>query len=46
MGKNKRTIVFDFDGVINSYRSGWKGAEVLPDPPVSSMKETIEELSG
>ena len=23
-----------FDGVINSYASGWKGAAVIPDPPV------------
>ena len=29
-----RTICVDFDGVIHSYVSGWKGAEVIPDPPV------------
>lgn len=27
-------ICVDFDGVIHSYASGWKGADVIPDPPV------------
>lgn len=27
-------ICVDFDGVIHSYVSGWKGADVIPDPPV------------
>ncbi len=31
----KQTVVFDFDGVIHSYTSGWKGATVIPDPPGS-----------
>jgi hypothetical protein len=30
----KRIILVDFDGVIHSYTSGWKGARVIPDPPV------------
>lgn len=30
----KKTILVDFDGVIHSYTSGWKGADVIPDPPV------------
>src|SRR5205085_10431106 len=29
-----KTIVVDFDGVIHAYTSGWKGATVIPDPPV------------
>lgn len=40
----KKTIVFDFDGVIHSYTSGWKGADVIPDPPVPGIKEVIDEL--
>lgn len=32
---NRRPILcLDFDGVCHSYTSGWKGAAVIPDPPV------------
>lgn len=31
---NKPILSVDFDGVIHSYTSGWKGADVIPDPPV------------
>lgn len=30
----KPILSLDFDGVIHSYSSGWKGADVIPDPPV------------
>ena len=40
----KRTVVFDFDGVIHSYTSGWKGQSVIPDPPVPGIKEAIAEI--
>ncbi len=40
----KKTIVFDFDGVIHSYISGWKGENVIPDPVVPGVKEVIDEL--
>jgi hypothetical protein len=32
--RKKPTLCLDFDGVLHSYTSGWKGAEVIPDPPV------------
>ena len=35
MGRDYRAMVLvDFDGVIHSYTSGWKGADVIPDEPV------------
>ena len=30
----KPILLVDFDGVIHSYTSGWKGARIIPDPPV------------
>lgn len=38
------TVAFDFDGVIHSYTSGWKGYGKIPDPPVPGIKEAIEEI--
>lgn len=40
----KKTVVFDFDGVIHSYESGWKGSAIIPDPPVPGIKEAIAEI--
>lgn len=40
----KKTVVFDFDGVIHSYTSGWQGESVIPDLPVSGIKEAISEI--
>ena len=40
----KPTVVFDFDGVIHSYTSGWKGAIEIPDPPVPGIREAIEQI--
>ena len=31
---SKKIISVDFDGVLHSYTSGWKGADVITDPPV------------
>lgn len=38
------TVVFDFDGVIHSYKSGWKGNSVCVDPPVDGIKDVIDKL--
>lgn len=40
----KKIILLDFDGVIHSYKSGWKGAGVIPDPPVDGAIEFIRTL--
>lgn len=40
---SKPILCLDFDGVIHSYRSGWKGADVIPDPPVPGAIDFIRE---
>lgn len=32
--RKKMILCVDFDGVVHSYTSGFKGAAVIPDPPV------------
>jgi hypothetical protein len=39
MGKS--ILCLDFDGVCHLYTSGWKGADVIPDPPVPGLFEFI-----
>ena len=39
---NKPILCVDFDGVIHSYTSGWKGAAVVPDPPVEGALKFLE----
>lgn len=41
MGKK---ICVDFDGVIHSYTSGWRGAEIIPDPPVPGAIDWLRSL--
>lgn len=39
----KPILCVDFDGVIHSYSSGWKGADVIPDPPVPGALAFLRE---
>lgn len=40
----KNIVCFDFDGVIHSYKSGWKGDDIIPDPPVPGIRDAIQQL--
>ena len=41
-----KTVVFDFDGVIHSYTSGWLGETTIPDPPVPGIRDALKEIHG
>jgi hypothetical protein len=40
----QKIICVDFDGVLHSYASGWKGADVIPDPPVPGAIEWLKNF--
>ena len=40
---SKPILCLDWDGVIHSYTSGWKGADVIPDPPVPGAIAFLRE---
>ena len=42
---NKPILCLDFDGVLHSYESGWKGADVIPDPPVPGAMEFLRDAT-
>lgn len=37
-------IVFDFDGVIHSFTSGWVRQDIIPDEPVEGIRDIIRGL--
>lgn len=38
----KPILCLDFDGVLHSYSSGWKGADVIPDAPTDGMAAFLD----
>jgi hypothetical protein len=42
--RKRDTICVDFDGVLHSYTSGWKGGTVIPDPPVPGAIEWLARI--
>jgi len=38
-------LCLDFDGVIHSYSSGWKGAHIIPDAPVEGFADFLYEAA-
>ena len=41
MAKRKPIICLDFDGVLHSYTSGWKGPRTIPDSPVEGWLDFL-----
>lgn len=42
---SKPILCLDWDGVIHSYTSGWKGARIIRDPPVEGAMKFIWDAS-
>lgn len=46
MGSERKTLCVDFDGVLHSYESGWKGADIVFDGPVPGAVEWLRAMLG
>lgn len=44
MDVNLKTILIDFDGVLHSYKSGWRGIDVIPDSPVEGAIQWLRDM--
>jgi hypothetical protein len=45
MPSKKPILCVDFDGVIHSYTSGWKGANIVSDPPVPGALRWLDKAA-
>jgi len=43
--KQKPILCVDFDGVLHSYTSSWRGARVIPDMPVKGALQFLAEAT-
>ena len=41
----RKILCVDFDGVLHSYKSGWKGPRIIPDPPVPGAIAWLMDMS-
>jgi len=41
MSEEKPILCLDFDGVLHSYTSGWKGAHIVWDSPVPGAQQFV-----
>ncbi len=41
---SKPILVLDFDGVLHSYESGWRGASIVADKPVPGAAQFLRDV--